>query len=217
MALAALLVLGGDPHIHAAEPTAAELAQTLQRKYDAVHDFSADFLHVYQGGVLKKQLTERGRLLVKKPGRMRWDYAAPEEKQFVSDGTKLYSYVPADKQVTITSVNANDDATTPALFLTGKGSLTRDFTATLVDLPSGLPVGSRALKLVPKSRQADYDWLILAVDPATLSIRGLVTTDAQGGTSTFVFTNLRENVSLSDREFIFKMPRGVDVTDASRH
>ena len=214
-ALTVCLVVAGLTIGRGAEPTAPELAQALQRKYDAVRDFSTDFVHVYQGGVLKKQLTERGHLLIKKPGKMRWDYTAPEEKQFVSDGVKLYSYVPADKQVLVTAVAPGDEATTPALFLTGKGNLTRDFTPALVDLPAGLPAGSRALKLVPRAHQPDYDWLILAVDPATLTIRGLVTTDAQGGTSTFAFTNLKENVNLADREFTFKMPRGVDViTDA---
>jgi outer membrane lipoprotein-sorting protein len=55
------------------------------------------------------------------------------------------------------------------------------------------------------------------LDKATLQIRRLVTTDAQGGTSTFVFTQLRENVGLPDKAFAFTIPRGVDViTDGSR-
>ena len=47
---------------------------------------------------------------------------------------------------------------------------------------------------MPKTPQRDYDWLVLVVDPATLEIRGLVTVDAQGGKSSFSFTNLKENV-----------------------
>jgi len=212
---AALLVL---PVAHGADATAPELASSLQRKYDTIKDFSADFAHVYEGGVLRKQLTERGHLLVKKPGKMRWDYSAPEPKQFVSDGAKMYSYIPQDKQVVVVTVPPEDEATTPTLFLAGKGNLTRDFTPSLVDLPAGAAAGSRALKLVPKARQRDYDWLVLVVDPATLSIRGLVTVDGQGGKSTFSFTNMKENVGLSDKEFAFKIPRGVDVVTApSRH
>jgi outer membrane lipoprotein-sorting protein len=43
----------------------------------------------------------------------------------------------------------------------------------------------------------------------------MVTVDAQGGTSSIAFANLKENVGLADREFEFKIPRGVDVvTDA---
>ena len=212
-ALAVLLTVTG----RAADPTASEVAQSLQRKIDAVQDFSADFVHTYQGGVLKKQLTERGTVLIKKPGKMRWDYTAPEKKLFVSDGVKVYFYLPADKQVMVSSVPRNGEATTPALFLAGKGRLTSEFTPAFADLPAGLPAGSLALKLVPKSKQPDYDWLILAVDPATLAIRGLVTIDAQGGSSAFAFTNLKQNVGLADSQFTFKIPRGVDVvTDTPR-
>jgi outer membrane lipoprotein carrier protein len=196
---------------HAADRTAPELASALQRKYDGIKDFSADFTHAYEGGVLRKQITERGHLLVKKPGKMRWDYAAPEPKQFVSDGSKMYSYIPQDKQVIVVTVPPEDEATTPTLFLAGKGNLTRDFTPSLVDAPLGTPAGSRALKLVPRARQRDYDWLVLVVDPATLTIRGLVTVDGQGGKSSFSFANMKENVGLSDKEFVFKIPRGVDV------
>jgi outer membrane lipoprotein carrier protein len=202
----------------AAQPTgssAQDLAQALQRRYDTIRDFSADFVHTYRGGVLRKEIVERGHLLVKKPGRMRWDYAAPDEKLFVSDGVKLYSYIPRDKQVFVGSVPPDDQATTPTMFLTGKGNLVRDFSGSLVDPAPGMPPGTRALKLVPKTPQRDYDWLILEIAPQTLELRGLVTVDAQGGQSTFSFTNLKENTGLSDKEFTFKMPRGVDVvTDA---
>jgi len=146
---------------------------------------------------------------------MRWEYTAPEAKTFVSDGTRFYSYIPADKQVVVSPVPADDEASTPTLFLAGKGSLTRDFSASLVDVPPGMPGGSRTLKLVPKSRQRDYDWLMLVVDPGSLAIRGLVTVDGQGGRSSFTFANLKENVNLTDKDFAFKIPRGVDVISTS--
>jgi outer membrane lipoprotein carrier protein len=209
--LAASVAAGVALAPRAADLAPAALAQALQRKYDTIKDFSADFVHAYQGGVLRKQLTERGRVFVKKPGKMRWEYAAPDEKLFVSDGVKIYSYIPQDKQVIVTTVPRDDQASTPTLFLAGKGDLTRDFTPSAGEVPPGMSAGTRAIKLVPKSPQQEYDWLLLAVDPASLQIRGLVTVDAQGGTSSFSFTNLKENVGLADTLFAFKIPRGVDV------
>ena len=204
----------GGLTLGAADLTAPELAAALQRKYAGIKDFSADFAHTYEGGVLRKQITERGHLLVKKPGMMRWDYSTPEPKQFVSDGVKMYSYIPQDKQVIVAAVPPDEDAPTPTLFLAGKGNVTRDFTPSLVDAPPGMPAGSRTLKLIPKARQRDYDWLVLVLDPDSLAIRGLLTVDAQGGKSSFLFTNLKENVGLADKEFAFKIPRGVDVVTA---
>lgn len=196
-------------------PASADLlARDLQRKYDRVSDFSADFVHTYRGGALKQRVTEKGRLLVKKPGKMRWDYTAPEKKQFISDGRKLYSYIPQDKQVIISTLPTSDQATTPALFLTGKGNLTRDFTVSLEKLEEA-PSGAISLRLVPKQPEPEYEWLALVVQPGTLNLQMLITVDPQGGRSAFTFTNLKENVRVSDTEFTFKIPRGVDViTDA---
>jgi outer membrane lipoprotein carrier protein len=194
----------------AATQSAETVARALQQKYDRVRDFRADFVHTYRGGVLRQTATEKGRLSVKKPGKMRWEYTSPERKLFVSDGRKLYSYIPQDKQVIVSAVPDDDHATTPTLFLAGKGNLQRDFTVSYVKI-DGVPADTTVLKLSPRRTEPDYDWLVLAIDPKTLQIRALVTVDGQGGRSTFTFTNLKENVGLADKEFAFSIPRGVDV------
>lgn len=195
---------------------AQALATSIQRRYEQIRDFRADFTHTYEGGVLRKKTVERGQMAIRKPGRMRWTYTSPEQKVFVSDGVKLYSYVPADKQVYVATVPTGDDASTPALFLAGKGHLTRDFTATAA-APAGAPAGSVAVTLTPIKAEREYESLVLVVDRQSLQWRMLITTDRQGGTSTFAFSNLRENTGVPDREFVFSIPRGVDViTDAGR-
>ncbi len=191
-------------------PPIAELTNRLQARYDGIRDFSADFVHVYEGGILRQRATERGTVLIKKPGLMRWTYTDPERKEFVSDGIKMYAYVPQDKQVIVSSMPAADQATSAVLLLAGKGRFSRDFTVNYTDTPDATAT-MYAIKLVPRQRQADYDWLILIVDRQTLALRRLVTADEQGGRSTFTFSNLRENVGLSDKDFVFKIPRGVDV------
>lgn len=208
--LAALTVATGTVVSAAqpASPSAAQVAAALQKKYDTVRDFTANFVHQAEGGVLRKKTTERGTLQVKKPGRMRWDYTAPEKKLFVSDGKKMYLYVPADNQVVVTSVPAADEATTAVLFLVGKGSLTRDF---LVSFAEGGGPDTYSLKLQPKLPERDYDWLQLVVERSTLQIRTLAAADAQGSRSTFQFSNFKENVGLADKIFDFKPPRGADV------
>jgi outer membrane lipoprotein carrier protein len=198
------------------QPTATELAQALQRKYDDIRDFSADFVHRYRGGVLKREAVERGTLLVKKPGKMRWEYTAPEKKLFVSDGRTMYSYLPEDRQVLVSAVNSDELASTPALFLAGRGSLTRDFDVSFTEPPAYLGTASRALKLVPKTPQDEYEWLVLSVDPKSLALRGLLAMDTQGGTSSFVFTNLKENIATTDEKFVFTPPRGVEVIGESK-
>jgi outer membrane lipoprotein carrier protein len=173
-----------------------------------VRDFSAGFVHTYEGGVLRKKVTESGSVMVKKPGKMRWTYTKPEEKLFVSDGVKIYSYLPADKQVIVNTMPPADQASTPILFLVGKGQLTRDFVVSYADGAAG---DVYALKLVPRRPEAEYESIVLLVDRATLKLRGLVSADRQGGQSGFTFTNLKENVGMADKLFTFTIPRGVDV------
>ncbi|HEX5473284.1 MAG TPA: outer membrane lipoprotein chaperone LolA [Vicinamibacterales bacterium] len=209
----ALVTLLAAPAQVPAHPDAAGVARLVQQKYDQVHDFKADFVHTYQGGVLRKNLTERGVVQIKKPGRMRWEYKDPEEKLFVSDGHKMYSYVPADKQVIVSTVPQDDQASTAVLFLAGRGDLPRDFTASFADAAAA---GTWTLKLEPKVHQPEYDWLVLSVDRATLQIRGLTAADRQGTRSTFAFSNVKENVDMPDTLFTFKIPRGVDVIVADR-
>jgi outer membrane lipoprotein carrier protein len=196
-----------------AQPSALDTARALQKRYDAVRDFTADFTHTYEGGVLKKKTVERGTVQIKKPGRMRWEYLSPDRKTFDSDGVRMYSYIPADKQVIESAVPDEDEATTAILFLTGKGNLTRDFQVSFTGAPSSDTV---ALRLDPRQKQRDYDWLTVVADKTTFQIRSLTAGDQQGGTSTFQFVNYKENTGIPDSVFTFKIPKGADVINAGR-
>ena len=148
-------------------PSPNLVAERVQTRYDTIRDFEADFVQTYEGGVLRKKTTERGTVAIKRPGRMRWVYTQPERKEFVSDGTRLYSYLPADKQV-IVSPAPEGQSNTPALFLTGKGNLARDFTPSLGELPTPV-AGLTVLKLVPKRADPDVRSLILGVESDDVS------------------------------------------------
>lgn len=206
--LAAALVLP-IPSFAQAVPPAQEVAAALQKKYDGIRDFSADFTQTTEGGVLRrKPVTERGTVFVKKPGRMRWNYKAPEEKVFVSDGRQVQLYVPADKQVVVSPLPDDDRATSAVLFLMGRGNLVRDFNASYA---KGGTNDTYVLRLDPKTRQAEYDWLQLSVDRGSLQIRELIVADQQGGRTVFGFTNFKENPGVADKTFVFTAPRGTEV------
>jgi outer membrane lipoprotein carrier protein len=197
-----------------AMPPAPQVAAALQKKYDGIRDFSADFTQRTEGGVLRRKPTvERGEVFVKKPGRMRWNYKSPEEKVFVSDGRQIQLYVPADRQVIVTQVPDDDRAASAVLFLMGKGNLVRDFA---VSYGEGGSDSTYVLRLQPKVRQAEYDWLQLTVDRKSLQIRELMAGDHQGGRSTFQFANFKENPGVADKTFAFTAPRGTDVVKSNQ-
>ena len=132
--------------------------------------------------MLRTQTRERGTVKIKKPGKMRWIYTAPETKEFVSDGTKIYSYIPAgpagDGQPTC---RRTATPRTPALFLAGKGDIARDFTAALAESPvRGHHRPEADAAAARGQRTTTSSW------PPTqpgLQIRALATRDRQGGDS----------------------------------
>ena len=212
---AVLLTVGALPALLGAqtERSADAVARGLQARYQGVQDFSADFVQSYRGGVLKTPSNSKGTVAVKKPGKMRWIYTSPERQEIVSDGRQTYWYVPEDKQVTVSDAGAADQGL-PALFLSGKGDISRDFTPSFVKAPAA---DMLALKLVPRRPQPEYEYLVVALDPASLQLRMLTTRDRQGGESTLTLTNMKENRRLSDKDFVFTPPRGVKViTDGTR-
>ena len=91
--LSSLILIAGISLVAAQapqDPTA--LATKVQQRYNAIKDFSGDFVQTYEGGVLRTKTTERGTVAIKRPGRMRFTYTKPEKKEFVSDGSRLYTH-----------------------------------------------------------------------------------------------------------------------------
>ncbi|HYN05770.1 MAG TPA: outer membrane lipoprotein carrier protein LolA [Vicinamibacterales bacterium] len=188
-------------------PAADQLARQLQARYDKVKDFTADFTQTFRGIALPQQTTERGQVKVKKPYRMRWTYTAPERKELIADSLQFWDFRPVDKVVIVRPMPKEGEASTALLFLAGRGNLTRDFAASL---PPSHPDGEWHLKLVPKAPQADFTSLVVQVDRATMALRGLVKTD-DTGVWTYRFLNLKENVGLPDKAFVFTPPAGVEI------
>jgi len=193
------------------------LAAKVQQRYNGIKDIQGDFVQTYEGGVLRTKTTELGTVSIKRPGKMRFTYTKPEKKEFVSDGNRLYAHMIADKQVIVSPAPGPDQGDIPAMFLAGQSDLARDYTPSFTPLP-GAATGLVTMKLVPKKSNAEYESIGIGVDPKTLQIQFLTAVDTQGGRSSFSFTNLKENRGLSDKQFEFRIPRGVDVvTNAGRN
>ena len=188
-------------------PAAADLARRLQARYETVRDFSADFTQSFQGVLVRRATSERGKVLLKKPSRVRFTYSAPEKKEFVSDGVRFYSYYPKDRLGTQAPLPKPNEASTALMFLAGHGNLSRDFTPSMA---VNQPEGEWQLRLVPKTPQADFDTLTLIVDRESLALRGFVTVDDQG-TNTIRFTQLKENTGIKDEAFFFSFPKGTEI------
>lgn len=199
-----VLMMSGMPIAQAPD----ELIARLQQKYEALESFSADFEQMFQGGGV--QLRESGIVKMKKPGKMYWEYQQPTPKLFIADGKKSYFYLPQDKQVIVSDLDL-ENASTPLLFLVGKGKIQEDFQVELEEVEKPLQAENVLVRLTPKRPQGGYSYLMLEIDPSTYLIYRLIVIEPIGNRNEYIMKNIRENIRISDQQFRFKLPKDVEV------
>lgn len=202
------LFLCGLPLSHPvdAQPAAAELAARLQARYDETRAFHADFVQEVRSAALGRTLTSRGHVYFEKPGRMRWEFAEPQQT-LIADGASFWLYQPAENQVIKTPFRRAFNSQTPISFLTGVGRLEEDFAVS----PQGETTRVHRLRLSPKQDAAAVGHLDVEVDKATFDILQATVTDPLGNTTHLRFTNIERVDDLDDGLFRFTLPAGVDL------
>ena len=102
------------------------LLQAVETRYNHAQTLQVVFHEAYTGPGRPRR-TESGTLLLRKPGRMRWDYTSPEGKLFLADGKFLWLYTPSNHQVEKMSIKESDDMRAPLAFLLGKLHFAKEF------------------------------------------------------------------------------------------
>jgi chaperone LolA len=96
----------------------------LEARYRGVTTSEATFLERYtESGRLLR--AEAGTAYFRRPGKMRWEYAAPEKNLFLVDGKTAWFYVPSDHTVTRVPAKRSADWRTPLALLAGDMKLSR--------------------------------------------------------------------------------------------
>jgi outer membrane lipoprotein carrier protein len=181
--------------------------QALQQRYQTIKDFSADFVHTYRGGALRTQTSERGTVKIKKPGKMRWIYTAPERKEFVSDGVKIYSHIPRTARCWCPTCRPTATrARRPVPVGQGRHR------AGLHGL-AGREPGSRRHRSQahPKRPEPQYDYFIVAT--TSRGCRSAAGHPRPPGGRRFRHSlhEPKGKSGHSDNEFAFRIPKGADV------
>src|SRR5271165_3554023 len=185
------------------------LASKVDQRYDHMHTLEARFTETYTGAGVSR--TESGTLLMKKPGRMRWDYDQPRTKLFLTDGITAWFYVPGERQARRTPVKQLEDLRSPLRYLLGKTKLEKELDG-LSLAPDAKPLrpGDVVLRGVPKGMHERVAQTLLEVTPDGLISR-IVVEELDGSVTEFRFLQQRENVEIPDQQFRFTPPPGVEV------
>ena len=194
------------------DPT--EIADRVQAVYDKEECISSEFVQIYISGTSGASVEESGKLSLKKPGKMRWEYQNPDAKYYISDGEIVYWYVPADGQVTTLDLDSADQEQAQILFLMGRGDLSRDFKVSFTEEFQKLHPESFLLKFVPEKEQS-FDYLVMEINPKDYYVERLMSVDPLGNIMEYRFLNIRQD-NIDDRYFTFEIPKGVEVISGNQ-
>ncbi|MDE3199388.1 MAG: outer membrane lipoprotein chaperone LolA [Acidobacteriota bacterium] len=205
MMLAALVI---SPVLMAAPaPSLHELAQRVDDHYNRLHSLKASFTETYQGMGMTR--TESGTLYLRKPGRMRWDYASPSGKLFLLDGKYAWSYTKGDAQVQRIPAKEVDDLRSPLRFLLGHTKLEKELT-NLTMKPAAHGDFTLTGKVKGQEKRIDHIALTVTTDG---QIDTIVIEEADGATTSFYFTHQETNATIPEAQFHFAPPKGVPVVN----
>jgi outer membrane lipoprotein carrier protein len=143
---------------------------------------------------------------------MRWDYARPEPKLFISNGKTLILYIPEEKQLTRSPLKASDDIRVPFRLLLSRVDLRRVFSR-IEFAPEALEhqPASRVLRAYPKKGfEGEYHQVLMVVSPQ-FDIRRLVVVLPDQSTMEFSFDHVVRNIPVSRSLFRFTPPPGTEV------
>lgn len=185
------------------------LAAKVDQRYDHMRTLQAQFTETYTGSGVSR--TESGTLLLKKPGRMRWDYDQPHPKMFLTDGQMAWFYVPGEHQARRTPVKQIDDLRSPLRYLLGKTKLEKELEGlSIASDQKPLAAGDVVLRGVPKGLRDRVQQTLLEISPDGLITR-IVVEEIDGSTTEFRFLQQKENVEIPDAQFHFVPPPGVEI------
>ena len=192
-----------------AETSEQQALDSIQRQYEKVSTFEADFTQRSYVKMMNQTQSVKGTVKIKKPGKMKWVYGAPDTQILISDGKNLWLYVPEEEQATKVPVESIYSSNTPALFLAGKGKLTRSFNVESVSQENQ----NILVTLVPKNEDQGLARLILHADKKNYQITGSTVYDKLGNKTEIRFSQIRINREIPEEQFQLKTPPGVEILD----
>lgn len=203
------------PVAGAKDLTAGQVAEKIQKFYEATKDFQAAFQQEYFSKALGRKKSSSGFVYIKKPGKMRWDYKEPRPKHFIADGKALYIYDPDLEQVMVDRAFSGSSLTTAVTFLWGKGKLSSEFAIAFYGQGDLGGPGHYVLEMLPR-KKARFKKLVMVVDRQTFKVTETVVEDPGGNVNHIFFANISTNVGLKDQSFHFEIPEGVEVIEAPK-
>lgn len=204
------LALPGEP-----APTVQQVVDGVEGTYRNVHAIRADFTQITRSAALGGEQKQRGRVIVKRPRKMRWEFTGPTSSLFVTDGATMWVWSPDQNQVIVTTdLGAKSEGRDPVSLLNDLGSIDEQFDVKLLENDSGPERRSHVLELIPKAQNPAFTRLVVTVDRRKFLLQRLLWVDALGTEVELDFAQVRLDPDVPDSEFVFTVPAGAQVLNS---
>ena len=176
----------------------------VEKYLNGLATWSADFKQTIDDGHGNVVRSAAGKLYLQKPGKFRWDYSEPSEQLILADGKQIWFYDKDLQQANVRNMDASL-ANTPAVLLSGGGSLSSQFEVTALPPSDGL----EWYQLIPKRPNTDFQLVRIGFRHGDLASMFLA--DKLNQVTQLTFSNSKRNAKLAPDLFTFVPPPGVDV------
>ncbi|MCO7222756.1 outer membrane lipoprotein chaperone LolA [Pleionea sp. CnH1-48] len=158
-------------------------------------------------GLIKE--SAKGEFWLKKPQQFIWKTQSPYEQEVISNGETLWIHDIDLDQVNIQSLN-KALGTTPALLLSASAE-TLGASFIVKKLVSGSEQ-SATFELLPKDSEGVFERLLLLFKDDVL--REIALYDSLGQQTIVRLKDVKANLELDDKQFVFVIPEDLDVVDS---
>lgn len=149
-----------------------------------------------------------GTFVMQRPGRFYWRYQTPYVQELVANDDTLWVYEPDLRQASRSSLEAVKGA--PIAILMGDRPVDELFRIRPLEGNSGMAWYA----LQPKDEQGDFQQVLLGVDEQ--GIKEMRFIDQLDQTTRVNFRDRRFNQPVDEDRFVFEVPAGTDVVEASQ-
>ncbi len=191
---------------------ADELTTEIQKTYDSIKTFSADFTQTLTNAASKEQDVRSGKIVFKQPSLLRWESVKPEPELLIVGESIVWDYFPEDKLALKYRTKQLFNSKTMIKFISGQAKLEEDF----VVENQGDDNGLIKLKLMPLEPETGMVLAYVWIDPEKKMMRKVLVVDFYGNGNEVYMSNIEIDPAVDDSLFKFIPPEGVDVEDNTK-
>jgi outer membrane lipoprotein carrier protein len=188
----------------------SSITDNVQKKYQSLTSFTADFTQVLFNAASKDKDTRTGRIVFSQPALIRWETEKPEKELLVVGKDVVWNAFPGEKSAYRYSVEDMLGSKTMLRFLSGKGNLREDFH---IQEEPDAPDGQVKLKLVPREAEPNLVLAYAWVDVKTYMLARISIEDFYGNINDLTLSNVKLNQPESKDQFQYTPPKDYSIFD----